>query len=137
VEFIDGSVIAQMGMPDMKLPIQYALTYPERIPSDTKKLDLFVQKLTFERPKVEFFPCLKLAEFSANHDYQNGTNECLVFNAANEVAVSAFLRGACSFADIPRTIESALTIFTQPKTSSLMEINELDLAVRRYSALCL
>ncbi|MDR2360057.1 MAG: 1-deoxy-D-xylulose-5-phosphate reductoisomerase [Oscillospiraceae bacterium] len=137
VEFIDGTVIAQMGVPDMRLPIQYALTYPKRVESAVPKLELFGKELTFERPNRDLFPCLKLAEFAANDDIQNGTNECLVFNAANEVAAMAFLRNSCAFADIPRVIESALETFVNPRTTSLKELNELDTAVRRYSALCL
>ncbi len=101
VEFIDGSVLGQMGLPDMRLPIQYALSYPDRIPSNYPRLDFTtLSALTFEKPDIINFPALALA-YSAGQS--GGTLPC-VFNAANEVAVVAFLNGEISFLDIPKVI---------------------------------
>ena len=97
VQFCDGSVIAQLGCPDMKLPIQYALTYPERQPSQFERLDFWqLHDLTFERPDTETFKGLKFA-YEAGRI--GGSMPC-VFNGANEVAVAAFLRGDIHFLDI-------------------------------------
>ncbi|HWR43128.1 1-deoxy-D-xylulose-5-phosphate reductoisomerase [Sporomusa sp.] len=101
VEFVDGSVIAQMGMPDMRLPIHYALSYPERMPSGCPRLDFTtLSALTFEVPDTVNFPALKLAYDAGK---RGGTMPC-VFNAANEVAVHAFLNDEISFLDIPKVI---------------------------------
>ena len=113
VEFEDGSVKAQLGLPDMKLPIQYALTYPERKPSQFPRLDLAQQStLTFEQPDMDTFPCLPLAYAASK---QGGCMPC-VLNAANEAAVGLFLHGRIGFYDIPRLIEEALhrTAFCTP-----------------------
>lgn len=105
VEYIDGSVIAQMGIPDMKIPIAYALAYPQRLPVNSPPLDLFrLQRLTFFPPDVERFPCLRLAFDSC----KVGGTMPAVLNAANEVAVSAFLEGHIGFLDIARIIESVM-----------------------------
>ena len=105
VEFEDGSVKAQLGLPDMKLPIQYALTYPERKCSNFPRLNLVEQgALTFEEPDLETFPCLALA-YEASR--RGGCMPC-VLNAANEAAVGLFLRDRIGFYDIPRLIENAL-----------------------------
>ncbi|MGO9375071.1 MAG: 1-deoxy-D-xylulose-5-phosphate reductoisomerase [Syntrophobacteraceae bacterium] len=105
VEFIDGSVIAQMGMPDMKTPIAYALAYPERLPITIPRLDLFrLQKLSFYPPDEEKFPCLRLA-FDA---CRKGSTMPAVLNAANEIAVHAFLEKTISFYDIPSVIEEVM-----------------------------
>jgi 1-deoxy-D-xylulose-5-phosphate reductoisomerase len=105
VEYIDGSVIAQMGIPDMKIPIAYALAYPERLPVKAPGLDLFrLQKLTFFPPDDERFPCLRLA-FEA---CRRGSTMPAVLNAANEVAVHAFLEGRIDFMDIPLLIQSVM-----------------------------
>ncbi len=101
VEYLDGSVIAQMGVPDMKIPIAYALGYPERLPVKCPKLDLFsLQKLSFYPPDEEKFPCLRLA-FDA---CRIGSTMPAVLNAANEIAVHAFLKKTISFYDIPKVI---------------------------------
>jgi len=115
VEYIDGSVIAQLGIPDMRVPISYALAYPERLPLDLPPLDLFqVGQLSFEPPDLERFPCLRLA-FDA---LKAGGDMPAVLNAANEIAVAAFLRGAISFLDIPRIIFQVMTAHAvQPLTS--------------------
>jgi len=107
VEFIDGSTIAQLSNPDMRQPIQYALTYPERKPSLTKPLNLTEPgKLTFEKPDLNTFPCLRLAYDAA----KKGTPACAILNQANEEAVELFLTGKIGFNDIPKHIESALKI---------------------------
>lgn len=105
VEYVDGSVIAQLGIPDMKIPIAYALSYPERLPVKSPQLDLFsLQKLTFFRPDLDKFPCLRLA-FEA---CRTGSTMPAVLNAANEIAVEAFLDGRIGFHEIPRLIESVM-----------------------------
>jgi len=105
VEFVDGSIIAQMASTDMRLPIQYALSYPERLPSPTEFLD-FVQigKMTFEQPDRKRFPCLELAYEAI----RRGGTAPAVLSVANEVAVEAFLKEKIRFMDIPQEIEVAL-----------------------------
>lgn len=105
VQFVDGAVMAQLGSPDMKLPIQYALTYPERQPSASDRLDFWrMRDLTFEAPDMETFKGLRFA-YEAGE--MGGTMPC-VFNAANEVAVGAFLRGGIHFLDIYDIIEATM-----------------------------
>jgi len=105
VEFPDGSVIAQLGIPDMRMPIQYALAYPERWVNDFPKLDfLSLGELTFKQPRMDEFPCLSLA-FRAGR--QGGTMPA-VMNAANEQAVSMFLNRRIGFMDIPELIEKTM-----------------------------
>ncbi|MDR0947464.1 MAG: 1-deoxy-D-xylulose-5-phosphate reductoisomerase [Ruminococcus sp.] len=104
VEFPDGALIAQMSSPDMKLPIQYALTYPERKPLEIKPLSLTdIGKLTFYKPDFENFPCLKTAIKAA----QKGGGYTCIINAANEAADELFLNGQIGFNDIPEIIEDA------------------------------
>ena len=105
VEFTDGSTIAQLSNPDMRQPIQYALTYPDRQPSLTKTLDLTeIKALTFEKPDMEAFPCLRLAYEAA----KLGTKACAALNQANEEAVELFLKSEIGFSDIPEHIQKAL-----------------------------
>jgi 1-deoxy-D-xylulose-5-phosphate reductoisomerase len=105
VEYVDGSVIAQLGVADMGVPILYALTYPERRPVPTARLDLTqVGQLTFSAPDTELFPCLRLARAAL----EGGGAAPVVLNAANEVAVAAFLNRRIRFTDIPALIERAL-----------------------------
>jgi 1-deoxy-D-xylulose-5-phosphate reductoisomerase len=105
VEYIDGSVIAQMGIPDMRIPIAYALAYPQRLPVNSPPLDLFrLQRLTFFPPDMDRFPCLRLAFDSC----KAGGTMPAVLNAANEVAVSAFLDEQIGFVDISRIIETVM-----------------------------
>lgn len=109
VEYVDGSVIAQMGIADMKIPIAYALAYPERLPVACPKLDLFQrQTLSFYPPDEEKFPCLRLA-FEA---CRKGSTMPAVLNAANEIAVNAFLEKLIAFYDIPRIIEQIMASHT-------------------------
>ena len=106
IEFTDGSTIAQLSNPDMRQPIQYALTYPDRKPSLTKPLNLTaIGKLTFEKPDLDTFPCLRLAYDAA----KKGTTACAILNEANEEAVELFLSEKIGFNDIPRHIEKRLT----------------------------
>jgi 1-deoxy-D-xylulose-5-phosphate reductoisomerase len=105
VEFVDGSVIAQLGIPDMRIPIAYALNYPERLPNTLPPLDLTqIGTLTFEPPDLERFPCLRLG-FEAVRT--SGTLPA-VLNAANETTVEAFLNEKIPFTDIPAVIEETL-----------------------------
>lgn len=105
VEFVDGGIIAQLGMPDMKLPIQYALFYPQRRPMDTKRVDFYeLLRMTFEEPDMETFTGLKLA-FEAS---RAGGSLPVVYNAANEKAVSLFLEHRISFLQIPELIEECM-----------------------------
>jgi 1-deoxy-D-xylulose-5-phosphate reductoisomerase len=120
VEFCDGSIIAQLGTPDMRTPIQYALTYPARRNGRPSFLDWSqVKRLTFDQPDFERFPALRLGFEAA----RAGGTAGAVFNAANEAAVEAFRAGAMRFGDIPRAIENALTkhtIQTQPTLDALL-----------------
>ncbi|WP_026516297.1 1-deoxy-D-xylulose-5-phosphate reductoisomerase [Butyrivibrio sp. MC2021] len=105
VQFVDGAVIAQLGVPDMKLPIQYALFYPDRRPMNEKRLDLFeLGSLTFEKPDTDTFRGLKLAFDAA----RTGGSMPTVFNAANEMAVKSFLKGDIRYLQIYDMIESAM-----------------------------
>jgi 1-deoxy-D-xylulose-5-phosphate reductoisomerase len=109
VEFYDGSVLAQLGIPDMRIPISYALAYPERLPNTLPYLDLFqVQTLQFYPPDLERFPCLRLA-FDAT---RVGGTMPAVLNAANEIAVQAFLDETIPFLGIPEVIEATMTQHT-------------------------
>jgi 1-deoxy-D-xylulose-5-phosphate reductoisomerase len=106
VEFVDGSVIAQLGNPDMRTPIAFALGFPDRIAAGVDFLDLArVGALHFERPDLQRFPCLRLAYEAL----VAGGTACTVLNAANEVAVSSFLSGALRYQQIPALIESVLS----------------------------
>jgi 1-deoxy-D-xylulose-5-phosphate reductoisomerase len=128
VEYVDGSVIAQLGVPDMGVPILYALTYPERRPLPGPHLDLArVGRLTFEEPDTERFPCLALARAALA---QEGRAP-VVLNAANEIAVAAFLDRRIGFGDIPRLIEQALAADAGGSPRTIEECVEVDLATRR------
>ncbi|MBI5629535.1 MAG: 1-deoxy-D-xylulose-5-phosphate reductoisomerase [Elusimicrobia bacterium] len=106
VEFLDGSTMVQMSPPDMRLPIQYAMSYPERGERVIEPLNLFaIKKLSFHKPDFRRFPCLGLAREAANA----GGAMPAVLNAADEVAVEAFLSGAIGFTDIPRVIETVMS----------------------------
>ncbi|OIQ85486.1 1-deoxy-D-xylulose 5-phosphate reductoisomerase [mine drainage metagenome] len=130
VEYIDGSVLAQLGNPDMRTPIAYALGYPERITSGVGTLDLFkIARLDFEPPDTTRFPCLALA-FAA---LRRGGTAPAVLNAANEVAVAAFLRGKLRFSDIPRLIESALEQVAIVDALALSDVVGADAAARAVS----
>jgi 1-deoxy-D-xylulose-5-phosphate reductoisomerase len=123
VQFVDGSVKAQLGLPDMKLPISYALNFPHRAELPYKRLDITeVGTMTFLKPDLERFPCLQLA-FDA---LKAGGTATAVVNAANEIAVAAFLKEQIKFMDIPRLIEFALNKMHFIKNPSLDELVHLD-----------
>lgn len=127
VEFIDGSVLAQIGLPSMHLPIQYALTYPKRIEGiKTESFSFFDKTFEFLKPDFNKFPALKLA-YEAG---RAGTSHCVVLNAANEVAVKAFLEGKIRIDGIVKTVEKALEQHKEIDNPSTEEIIELDKSVR-------
>ena len=127
VEFKDLSVLAQMGLPDMKLPIHYALCYPDRVPSDIKPLNLWeLGKLTFAKPDMETFRCLPLA-IKAGKD---GGTMPTVLNGANEVAVELFLKGKIKFNDIFKIVENALSNHKNVLNPTLDDIIDTDRYVR-------
>ena len=123
VEYQDGSVIAQLGVPDMRLPIQYALTYPERVPSLTEQLQ-FADGLsmTFAKPDFKTFGCLQLACETAKI---KGT-ACAVMNAANEVAVDLFLRGECGFLEIEKIVKETVKALPNQPADTLDAILKAD-----------
>ena len=127
VEYRDGAMIAQLGTPDMKLPIRYALTYPNRAESSDAPLDLLTcGALTFSAPDMEAFRCLKIARETA----AVGGTACAIMNAANEEAVWAFLRGDTGFNGIHRLVEQALDKIAVKYQPSLEDILEADRAAR-------
>jgi 1-deoxy-D-xylulose-5-phosphate reductoisomerase len=124
VEYIDGCVMAQLGVPDMKAPIAYALTYPERARTGVKPLDLTeISTLSFFKPDLTRFPALKLAYRSL----QDGESMPAVMNAANEVAVEAFLSGKIKFTDIVTIIEKTMNLHKPHSLDSLDEVLSLDI----------
>ncbi len=129
VEFIDGSLLAQLGNTDMRIPISYVMGYPERIESNTPAFDLRkLQQLNFSLPDFARFPCLKLA-FDALHA---GQAECIALNAANEIAVAHFLQGGLRFTQIAQVIDRALD-WQSGQISPIGHIDDvfqLDLLVR-------
>lgn len=127
VEFIDGALIAQMGIPDMKIPIAYALTYPNRMISDLPRLNLInVKSLEFYKPNVKKFPCLNIAREAG---ICGGTAPA-VLNAADEVAVAAFIQKRSCFTDLPVIIEKALSKHRVVYNPSLDDILQADLWAR-------
>ncbi len=133
VEFCDSSVVAQMGVPDMKLPISYALSYPERTVPVCETLDLVkVGTLSFYDVDNETFPAITLAKEAA----KKGTIMCSVFNGANEAAVELFLGGKCSFTDITRFIETAMSKAPKIENPSLDDIFMADDFARKIVKEC-
>ena len=123
VQFVDGAVIAQLGVPDMKLPIQYALFYPDRRPMDEKRLDLFeLHSLTFEKPDTDTFRGLKLAFDAA----RTGGSMPTVFNAANEMAVKRFLKGDIRYLQIYDMIDKAMEHHAKIDNPDVMQILEAE-----------
>lgn len=122
VEYRDGSVMAQLGTPDMRTPIAYALGFPERIEAGVSPLDLLGSSLQFEQPDYKRFPCLQLA-FDA---LRTGGFAPAVLNAANEVAVDAFLDGKCGFGDIPGAISHALERLPDASPLTLEDLLDAD-----------
>ena len=130
VEFEDGAVIAQLGAADMRTPIAYSLGWPERLDGHAKRMSFSeIARLTFEEPDLETFPLLKLAYDALKAD----DGSTIVLNAANEIAVEAFLEGRIGFKDIFKTVELALSTLASPCSKSLEEIVSLDIAVRRWT----
>ena len=128
VEFRDGALLAQLGTPDMKLPIRYALTYPYRAETPDAPLDLLqCGALTFAAPDEDAFPCLRLARQCG----QTGGTSCAILNGANEAAVALFLRGDIGFNDIHRCVERALSRVAVKYQPSLADILEADRAARQ------
>ena len=127
VEFRDGAVLAQMGTPDMRLPIRYALTYPERMQSALPGLDLLAcPPLTFAPPDLEAFPCLKMAMECA----RTGGTSCAVLNGANEAAVELFRREEIAFGRIPELVERALDAIPVVSAPGMEDILEADRQAR-------
>lgn len=128
VEFTDGAMLAQLGSPDMRLPIQLALTWPDRKPCPAPALDLLqCGPLTFDRPDMEAFPCLGLAMAAA----KAGGTAGAVLSGANEVAVELFLQDRIGFSDIPRLVEQALNDVPQTAGPNLAQILEADRLARQ------
>ena len=129
VEFEDGAVIAQLGAPDMRLPIQYALLYPKRVDTNLPRLDLFEHNnLTFEKPDMDTFKCLSLAFRAIN---EGGTMPA-VMNAANEVAVERFLNREISFLQIPELIEKTMNSYSPVYNYDLKTVLEADKWAREF-----
>ena len=130
VELTDGSIIAQLGVTDMRLPIQYACSYPDRWEAPLPSLDLTrVGRLDFHAPACDRFPCLELAYRAL----RAGETVPVVLNAANEVAVEAFLDGKLGFTSIPRVIERVMSAHTVEKMSSLQVVRRVDNWSREYA----
>ncbi|MBH8598230.1 1-deoxy-D-xylulose-5-phosphate reductoisomerase [Thermoactinomyces sp. CICC 10523] len=130
VEFQDGAVMAQLGTPDMRVPIQYALSYPNRLPLQTERLDFVaLSRLDFRPPDLERFPCLKMA-YEAG---KTGGTMPTVLNAANEVAVQSFLAGECPFPVIEELVERALSAHEVVHNPTLEEIMEADRWARAFA----
>src|SRR5208283_421558 len=129
VEFVDGSILAQFSVTDMRLPILYALTYPDRIESDMRFPVMDLRHLEFCPPDVEKFACLRLAYEAA----RAGGAKTVALNAADEVAVAAFLAGGIGFNDIPRIIEDVLAGTNSGKLESIREVLEADAEARRLA----
>ncbi len=129
IEYIDGSVIAQMGVPTMKTPIQYALTYPKRLNSKNEKLNLAkIKNLSFFAPDNKAFEAIEICRKAI----KIGGTAPLTVNAANEVAVSLFLSGEIKFLEIIELVKSAINNFKPQKVSSLEQILETDKSVREF-----
>src|SRR5208337_2437528 len=127
VEYVDGSILAQISVTDMRLPILYALAFPER-PASSLTFDLAaLRHLEFEPPDFERFPCLRLAFEAA----ERGGSHCIALNAADEVAVEAFLEGRISFTGIPRTIEKVLASTPEAHPATIAEVLATDREARQ------
>tara|TARA_Y100000996_G_scaffold204520_1_gene160430 strand:- start:756 stop:1907 length:1152 start_codon:yes stop_codon:yes gene_type:complete len=129
VEFIDGSIKAQMGEPDMKVPIQYAFTYPLRIKNSINKFDFMVNNnLTFEEPDLNKFPCIKLAKDAL----LSGGSHQVVLNVANDFLVGNFLNKRIHFTDIPKMIEDCISRHSPIESPTLDEIDSLSIWTKEY-----
>ncbi|VAW87363.1 1-deoxy-D-xylulose 5-phosphate reductoisomerase [hydrothermal vent metagenome] len=130
VEYIDGSVLAQMGSPDMRIPIAHSMAWPQRMSSGVERLNLFdVARLDFERPDDARFPCLRLARTVA----EQGGTAAAILNAANEIAVEAFLDETLGFMDISQVIEATLADVSAHTADSLAIVLQADAAAREVA----
>jgi 1-deoxy-D-xylulose-5-phosphate reductoisomerase len=132
VELSDGAMIAQLGITDMRLPIQYAFSFPDRWPSALPSLDLTrAERLEFQPPNAAMFPCLRLAY----HALQGGGGLPVLLNASNEVAVDAFLERRLGFAGIPRVIEAALDAHSgsSDHVATIEDVRVIDRWAREYA----
>lgn len=130
VEYLDGSFLAQMGSPDMRIPIAHALAWPNRITSGAKRLDVTeIARLDFEAPNYENMPCLRLAHAAA----KQGESAPVILNAANEVAVEAFLEKKVRFTDIPTIIERTLSVAETTNISNIEQVLNIDNDARRIA----
>ena len=131
VQYIDGSVLAQLGNPDMRTPIAHALAWPQRIESGVANLDLFeIARLDFEKPDMQAFPCLAIARAAA----QAGANAATILNAANEIAVQAFLDQRIGFTQIATVVEQTLNNQMISEPESLEAVQESDNLARLSSS---
>jgi 1-deoxy-D-xylulose-5-phosphate reductoisomerase len=129
VELTDGSIIAQLGVTDMRLPIQYAFSYPERWPAALPSLDLTRGRLEFDQPDTDSFPCLRLAYRALEAE----RSLPVVLNAANEIAVARFLEGRIGFLAIPDVIEQTLDGHRPAEVSTLEAVRRVDRLAREYA----
>jgi 1-deoxy-D-xylulose-5-phosphate reductoisomerase len=131
VEYADCSTLAQLGSPDMRIPIASALAWPERIATNCKPLDLAtIGQLTFERPDITRFPALRLARAAVNE----GGAKPAILNAANEVAVAAFLKGQLGFLDIAALVETTLSGYEPAMPVTIDDLFSIDAAARAYAS---
>ncbi len=131
VEYVDGSVLAQMGSPDMRIPIAHCLAWPERMPTPCARLDLAkIGSLTFEAPDEERFPALAIARSAM----EAGRAKPAILNAANEIAVSAFLNGMIAFTDIAGIVQRVLDRYDPPAPASINEVLAIDAEARHLAA---
>jgi 1-deoxy-D-xylulose-5-phosphate reductoisomerase len=134
VDYLDGSVLAQLGNPDMRTPIAHALSWPHRIDSGVDALDMFsVGQLNFERPDTQRFPCLRLA----GEAIRAGGTASTILNAANEVAVEAFLQGQLAFTGIAQVIESSMQSINFVEADSIETILDADAHAREVATACI
>lgn len=129
VEFNDGSILAQLSVTDMRLPILYALTYPDRVESDLKFNVLDLKRLDFTAPDMDKFPCLALAYEAA----EAGGTKSIALNAADEIGVAAFLSGEITFIDIPKVIKTVLHETKDQHPESIKKVLESDIAARQLA----
>ena len=130
VAYLDGSVLAQMGTPDMRTPISFALGWPKRMPTPSRRLDFVaIGSLTFEEPDLDRFPALRIAREAL----RAGGAAPIVLNAANEVAVARFLSGGLKFLDIARTVEHALSRSNESAPACIEDVAGIDAAARRLA----
>ena len=132
VEFVDGSILAQLSVTDMRLPILYALTWPERIASDLRLPVAELRRLDFAPPDMEKFPCLRLAYEAAEH----GGAKTIALNAADEVAVAAFLAGEIAFTGIAEVVSRVVCETAEHHPESIKEVLSVDAEARRFAGEC-